>query len=166
MLIPMSEIKISSSFKNTHPSDKKIDACRENFKNSRQQDRKIVLNRNNVLVDGYVAYLVLKENGVKYADITYCDEKKYTKKVKHIPNISLIGIPTTYVFGKHYINGKEYVWRVRDESIADNIKVGDRVRVNTKFGTQTATVTRIEILDNPPVSSPIKTLKSILSSEE
>ena len=60
----LSEIKISEAFANSIPSEEKMNECRNNWNQWNRQDRYIVVNSDNVLIDGYSKYLVLKENNV------------------------------------------------------------------------------------------------------
>lgn len=50
----LSEIKISNAFASTTPKDDKLNACRNYWKENHEQDRDIVVNKNNVLIDGYM----------------------------------------------------------------------------------------------------------------
>ena len=64
MNMKLSDIKISSAFAETVPSEKKMKECRDNWNTFERQDRWIVVDQNGYLIDGYVMFLVLKENGV------------------------------------------------------------------------------------------------------
>lgn len=63
------KIKISDRFKTHPPKDEKLDSRREVFLNHSEDfldlHYPIIVNKNNVLIDGYCTYLVLKEYGVK-----------------------------------------------------------------------------------------------------
>ena len=61
----LSEIKISNAFASTTPREDKVKVCRNYWEENHEQDRDIIVNKNNVLIDGYVQYLVLKENGIE-----------------------------------------------------------------------------------------------------
>lgn len=63
----ISDIKVSDTFANSTPRESKMKECRDFWNKNHKQDRYIVVNYNNVLIDGYVQYLVLKENGVENA---------------------------------------------------------------------------------------------------
>ena len=146
----LSEIKIKGNFLRTPPADYKLNACRDFCRSNGCVDRDIILNKNNVLVDGYVAYLVLKENNISDTEVIY----NYNK-------IDSVPIEKLYVYARHAGNSKEYVWRIKARDYG-NISVGDNILVNTKFGNKVVTVTRIEKLFNPPVAAPIrKVLKCI-----
>ena len=69
----LSDIKISKSFANTVPKEKKMEECRKVWREQHRQDRYIVVNKDNVLVDGYIQYLVLKDAGIE--DIEYRDRQ-------------------------------------------------------------------------------------------
>lgn len=65
----MSDIIIPESFAQTHPRKEKIDACKEHWIKTGRQSKYIVVDKKNILTDGYVMYLVLKELGVDEAKI-------------------------------------------------------------------------------------------------
>ncbi len=60
MKMNLSEIKIPESFENNVPSLYKYEKCCRYYKETGNQDRYIVIDENNVLLDGYIMYLVLK----------------------------------------------------------------------------------------------------------
>ena len=139
----ISDIKIQDDFKISIPSNRKLQKCREYFKKYGTIDREIVVNKNDYLVDGYIGYLVLLENGIEDVEVVSTNQNHVNKKV--------------YVFGCHDGNDKEYVWRMpKKVKVDDNIVVGSKILVHTKFGIKTITVTRIETLYYPPVSMPVK----------
>lgn len=141
MLIDFQDIIISPSFAATPPSESKLKQCRELY-GLGVLDRDIVVNKENILVDGYVLYCVMKENG-------------YTGNVKVEIN-PFYGIPTTYVFGKHPGDDKERVWYINMSYDKIKHKVGQIASVQTRKGNQPITVTRIERLKNPPVQGLIR----------
>ena len=95
----LSDIKISDAFARTHVSERKLQKCRDYFEKFEKADRDIVLSSNNILIDGYIMYLVYKENNIEEVEV----------KVKS----TYRDYPTTYIYGKH-VNGsnKVYVWRI------------------------------------------------------
>lgn len=62
--IKLSEIIITEAFANSHPSDEKVDKYRKEFAKTGKQSKFLVINKYNVLMDGYIQYLILKENGI------------------------------------------------------------------------------------------------------
>lgn len=160
----LSEIKISNAFAVTTPREDKVNACREYWEENHEQDRDIVVNKDNVLVDGYVQYLVLKENSVENADVVKLGCKKmfmsreYKRKRKYV-KLSYKRETTTYIFGMHpKSNMKEYVWRVPIswKGWENDLLPGDRIWVHTKYGIKPIIITRIEWLDKCPVNMDVK----------
>lgn len=148
----MSKIVISDSFAKTVPRKEKMDACRDHWNKYHTQDRDIVLNKHDMLIDGYVQYLVLKENNIKKAVV-----KKPFIITKHKNN------KTTYVFGVHPNDSskKEYVWRVPKTwtYFKKNVRPGDRISCDTVRGAQPVIVTRVKFLSAPPVNIKIRMVK-------
>lgn len=107
-LIDIDSIVIPSKFKQSKPSVKKLNQARLYFNRFKCLDKPISL-FGNKLVDGYIRYLVAKENGLKQ-------------------------IPCILNKGQWYIKGvfdgclKEYVWRV-PEHLEGIVWFGDRVVV-------------------------------------
>ena len=100
----LSDIKISDAFANSIPSGKKMEECRQNWNKWQRQDRYIVVNPGNVLIDGYIQYLVLKENNINEAQVKISDRRKkrwYRKNVEDWTVPHYKNEPTTYVYGKH-----------------------------------------------------------------
>lgn len=141
MYINFQDIIINPMFEATPPSEHKLKKCREEYSKG-VLDRDLVINKNNVLVDGYVLYCVLKENGY-VGDI----------KVEINP---FYDISTTYVFGKHPGDDKERVWYINMSYSKVKDKVGQIATVQTRKGNQPITVTRIERLKNPPIQGIIR----------
>ena len=159
----LSDIKISEAFENSIPSEKKMNICRNNWKQWHRQDRYIVINPDNVLIDGYIMYLVLKENNVEEVEVKISTRRKkrwYRKNVKdwNIPHYR--NQTTTYVYGVHpnSKDTKTYMWRVPNSWInwADNIQIGDTIICSTKNGYAPVVVNKIEILDKCPINIPVK----------
>ena len=149
--IKLSDVKISNIFKNSPPNEWKMNRIRHNYIKYGVQDKPIVLNEDGFLIDGYARYLILKEFGEEYAK---CIHKNTIKK---IPNYK--EIPTYYIYGLHSGCDKEFVWRIprtRIDEFVGKVIPGDTVLVGTKNGTKSITVTKIELLDKPPIDKCIK----------
>ncbi len=146
MKIDINKIVISESFFNSKPSDIKVKKYREDYYLTHKQKKPIVLNEDYVLIDGYIQYLILKENGVMNA---YC--KIYSNYKNSL---------TTYVYGTHKYLNCERVWRVPPfkEKEFSNLQVGESVWCKTKYGIAPVTITKIEKLNKPPVDFDIKTV--------
>ena len=159
----LSDIKISEEFASSIPSEEKLNECRNNWNQWNYQDRYIVINSDNVLIDGYIQYLVLKENNVEEAEIKISTRRKkrwYRKNVEDwsIPHYK--NETTTYVYGVHLNskNTKTYMWRVPESwtNWVNNVQIGDTVMCATKFGYAPVIVNKIEILDKCPIDIPVK----------
>lgn len=163
----LSDIKISSAFLNSTPSENKMKECRDNWNKWHRQDRYLVVDNNNYLQDGYVMYLVLKENGIEEAEIKigFGKRKQWRRR-----NINGWKSPkyreqaTTYIYGVHLKGSdqKERVWRVPNswKDFAENVQVGDTISCNTIYGKAPIVVTRVETLDKCPVEFAVKKVAS------
>jgi hypothetical protein len=161
----LEDIKIKDSFTNTIPSERKMEKCRDNWRSYGTQDRYIVINKDNELIDGYIMYLVLKEFGVKDAQVMFYsrkDWKLHSVKGKTIPAYRTES--TTYIYGVHPNSPCEniYVWRIPKnwDWMMQHIEVGDKVYCQTKFGISPVVVTKIEISNKPPREGVIKRVAS------
>lgn len=167
--IKLSDIVISDAFLNSHPSENKIEKYRKNYTKYKCQSRYIVLDKNNTLLDGYIQYLILKENNVE--DVKFIRRRIGVKEQRDIPNSGYRNTFTVYVYGTHLNSNceKEFVWRVPNnwDVFVGNIKVGDTIYCNTKFGVAPVVISKIEILDKCPISLSVKKVasKTILHGE-
>ena len=169
----INDIIIKESFLQSTPRAQKMKVCRDYWNEHQSQDRYIVVDRNKVLVDGYVQYLVLKENGIEEAEIRIGKAKKL-KRWKRKNRKDSWGEPeyreisTTYIVGKHpNSSDKEYMWRVPNNWIwvSENLQVGDVVFCRTRFhNAAPVVVTKVMVLDKCPVDYPVSKMcyKTIL----
>lgn len=164
--VKISDIRIKGSFENSVPNDYKLVQCREYWSQHGLYLHDIVVNDKDYLVNGYIQYLILKENNIEDVVVKDFDKKIHRrtrsnvrkrdkKKVK-----SYRDIETLYVFGVHIGRGtKERVWRVPNKfqkEWEDILNVGDIVMVKTKRGKVPIRITRIEKLSECPVDIPVK----------
>lgn len=168
--IKLSNIIIKDSFANSIPSKDKIDECRRYYKLHNAQDRYIVIDHNNVLIDGYIQYLVLKENNVEGAKIRVSNKKKreyarinIERKIEKSTRKSYRERETAYVYGIH-LNSQdttERVWRAPNSwwiGWVNNLHIGDILLVHTKYGVAPIRVTKFDISNKCPVDVPVKTV--------
>lgn len=162
MKMNLSEIKIPESFESSVPSLYKYEKCCRYYKETGNQDRYIVVDEKNVLVDGYIMYLVLKSHNVESCDakrITlrkhkYTDRqrKRYGRLVPPEKVLTYKEKPTVYIYGKHPngIIDKEYVWRLpkSKENMYGVLLPGDLIYCSTKNGIAPVIITRIEKRDS------------------
>lgn len=160
----LSDIRIKKSFENKTPNDYKVAQCREYWNQHHLYNHDIVVKNNGYLVNGYIQYLVLKENGVEDVTVRDFDKKLWNRK----PNVrknsgqkakSYRDRETLYIFGIHPRGTKERVWRVPNKfqkEWEDILNIGDFVLVKTKRGNAPIRITRIERLSECPVEIPVK----------
>ena len=147
----LADIIISEAFRERPPAESKMDVCREYFREYGKLDRSIVVSHEGVLIDGYIGYLVLLENGVKEYDVQTSEISLY-RESKDYHNTS-----TTYVYGQHGNKKGEYVWRVTPKTkFSEHLAVGGRAMVDTKQGFKVITITNIKTLNEPPVKGAVK----------
>jgi hypothetical protein len=160
--IKLSDIRISESFLNSKPSERKIAECRDNWLSYGKQDRWVVVNHDNILVDGYIMYLVLKEQGIEDAQYKVLEQKHKRWSRKRVEDFvpKYRNTMTTYVYGKHpnTESGRIYVWRVPEswKNFSDKVQIGDKIYCKTKFGISPVIVSDIKVLDKCPVDIPVK----------
>ena len=75
----LDEIYIAEEFTNTTPNSKKVEEYRNYYNRNGVQAKPIIVNRKGILIDGYIQYLILKENGEEDAVVI---QKKYIAKNK------------------------------------------------------------------------------------
>lgn len=160
----LSDIYVTSAFTESTPTESKMQECRENWNKWKRQDRYLIVTPgNNVLIDGYIMYLVLKENGIEEAEVKISTRRKkrwVRKNIEDWKQPHYRTEPTTYIYGKHIhgFGNKEYVWRIPKSWtwMQENIQVGDTVLCAAKRGVSLVQVTRIEVLDVCPVDMVVK----------
>lgn len=157
MKMKLSDIIITKSFKASTPKESKVRKYRDYWNANEKQLKYIVVDHNNILRDGYIQYLVLKENGVNEAVV----KRKYHRNKSDKPIILNYNknTETTYVYGKHPNSecDKEYIWRIPSSQESKLIvDVGDTVLCQTKFGLSPVVVSRVEVLDKCPVEHKVK----------
>lgn len=133
----LDEIKIPEIYLKTSPKQWKLDACREFFGKFGHIDRRIVVDKNGVLRDGYVGYLVLKENGIADCDVVVNSQRQIKRPDKY------------YLFAVHEGSPKEYVWRIPKRLLGGS-RIGRFALVNTRNGRQWVRVEHIAQLAKRP----------------
>lgn len=170
MNMRLSEIKISADFESSIPNTYKYNKCENYYNKTGNQDRYIVVDEKNVLVDGYIMYLVLKNHDVEYGNVkrltlrkhTYTDKqrKKYGRLISHKHVVTYKEKPTAYVYGKHpnSKDNKEYVWRLPQAwgYMSLMLQKGDVIYCGTRFGVAPVVVTKVELKSNFDTSLCIK----------
>ena len=137
----LENIKIRDSYANSIPTEYKMNVCRQYWNKTHKQDRYIVVDHNNYLLDGYIQYLVLKENNINVAEVKISNKKRkrwsrknrQTKK-QRLNKVNYRECNTTYIYGVHPNSNstKERVWRVPNSwwnGWAENLNIGDMLLV-------------------------------------
>ena len=144
----LSDIKINKAFANSIPKENKMAECRDNWRKYHKQDRYVVINRDNFLIDGYIQYLILKENNIEEAVVKISNKPNYKNRT------------TTYIYGIHQNQKekKQYIWRVPRlwKGWERDLLPGDKILVHTKYGIRPIIITKIQWLDKCPVDFSVK----------
>ena len=157
----LDKIHIPQAFAETTPNTDKVEKYREYYRRNGVQAKPIVTNRKNMLIDGYIQYLILKENNEE-TGVVIQKSKLFSKKLhkEYYTEPTYRNTRTTYIYGVHTKgnSSKERVWRVSAswENWADDIKTGDLILCETSNGNRQVRVTKIETLDKCPVDIPVK----------
>lgn len=169
----LDDIKINKAFAESIPSEHKMNECRKIWDDFHRQDRFIVVNNAGFLIDGYVQYLILKEKGIKEAQIKISNKRRKCWKRKDTNKWiapKYRNQKTTYVYGIHPSDEKkkEYVWRVPNswKNWEEGLLPGDEVYVNCKFGKTKIIITKIEYLKKCPVDFVVKKVCRKTNMEE
>jgi hypothetical protein len=150
----LKDIVIADDFKTTQPAKWKMAQCRKHYETTHQLDRDIILNEDNVLIDGYVAYLVAQENGIEDVDVVY-------GLIDHNAN------NIAYIYAQHRTNGKKYIWRVTNRTVnIKGLKAGAVAIVDTKYGPRKVIVSKVKWRRKRPKPYSFRRVLEILSNED
>lgn len=159
--VKLSSIKIPKSYAVTTPSEKKVRTKRKKYRKGKL--RAITINTDRFLINGYINYLILKENNVEDAEVNIVDIKKNDNS--NVPE-SYRNTNTTYIYGKHPNNKSEkiYIWRIPNKEnwrkFSETILPDDLIFCKTKFGCSPVIVQAIQTVDKCPVEFPVKKVLS------
>ena len=140
--IDLDKIIITKNFLKHNPSEEKMEECRNIWNTFGIQDRYIVINKNKELIDGYVQYLVLKENNVaKDIEVRVSQNKNENLRRKNLNYLFDDGV---FVFGYHPKDErkKEYCWKVPENRVewAKSLEFGDKIFCETKYSERTPVI--------------------------
>ena len=159
--VKLSSIKIPKSYAATIPSEKKVTTKMKKYRKGKLRD--ITINTDGFLINGYINYLILKENNVKDVDVNIVDIKKNDNS--NVPE-SYRNTRTTYIYGKHPNDKSEkiYTWRIPNaeswKEFSEMILPDDLIFCKTKFGCSPVIVQAIQTVDKCPVEFPVKKVLS------
>lgn len=159
--VKLSSIKIPKSYAVTTPSEKKVRTKRKKYRKGKL--KAITINTDGFLINGYINYLILKENNVEDAEVNIVDIKKNDNS--NVPE-SYRNTRTTYIYGKHPNNKSEkiYTWRIPNaeswRKFSEMVLPDDLIFCKTKFGCSPVIVQAIQTVDKCPVEFPVKKVLS------
>ena len=167
--VKLSSIKIPKSYEATIPSEKKVKTKKKKYRKGKLQD--ITINTDGFLINGYINYLILKENNVEDAEVNIVDIKKNDNS--NVPE-SYRNTNTTYIYGKHPNDKSEkiYTWRIPNKEnwrkFSETVLPDDLIFCKTKFGCSPVIVQAIQTVDKCPVEFPVKKVlsKKIIRNEK
>lgn len=164
--INLEDIKIKETYAANIPKTYKMEECRNYWNEYHCQDRYIVINTKNILIDGYIQYLVLKENGIQEAEVKISNHKRkqWRRKRNDLKKRIEKNDITTYIYGVHpgEKSLKERVWRVPRSWIGweNDLLPGDTIAVHSERGVVPIIITKIRWSNQPPIDIPIKKVVS------
>lgn len=112
----ISDIIIPDEFMDTTPKKSKVERIREYFNVYNTIDEPVTISSSNILMDGYIRYLIAKEHNMQLIPCVISDKNFKSK------------IPVKYIVGK-FDNGSKYIWKIRNKL---DVNVGDKVLVANK----------------------------------
>ena len=121
--VNIDDIKIYPCFASSTPRAKKVERKEWQYSQSGMSEFDIVLDRNNYLIDGYIGYLIAKENGLTHIPVRYGR--------RHI------------IKAVHETGGKVYAWELPG-ILTNRVSVGDKVVVETSRGRRKVKVVAVE----------------------
>lgn len=138
--VKLNNIKISKSFAITQPNPNKISKAITYYRDNKCFDKPIVVNQDNILVDGYTRYLAASKMGLRKIKVT----RVYTIE---------------YIYGRHCDSEKTYVWKnIMNFPIAR----GNFVLVEARDKTDIVKVTNVRHLAKPPRREYIKNVLGVV----
>ena len=123
----ISDIIIPDEFTKTTPKNSKVERIREYFNVYNTIDEPVTISSSNILMDGYIRYLIAKEHNMQLIPCVISDKNFKSK------------IPVKYIVGK-FDNGSEYIWKIRNKL---DVNVGDKVLVANKNGSAVVSVVKV-----------------------
>ena len=137
----LKDIIITEDYSSTTPAAMKLDRVRAYYKEHVELPASIVINEENVLIDGYCTYLVAVELGAEVVPV----------KVGYVELIE----------ASHRAGAKNFIWRV-PVYLMGQIKAGDKCIVRTTRGARRVRVERVLRQQYPTQQPPLKTVLKLL----
>ena len=160
--VRLSSIKIPASYAATTPSIEKMEKQRKKYE-AGKLDKRMVINTDGFLIDGYIKYIILKENNVEKTKVKIVKVRKGGNS--NTPE-SYRKTMTTYIYGKHPNDKLEkiYTWRIPNteswRKFSETVLPDDLIFCKTKFGCSPVIVQAVQTVDKCPVEFPVKKVMS------
>lgn len=137
---PLKDIIISDDYKEHQPKQKKLDSKQAYYEQFGELPADIIINNDNVLIDGYTTYLKALEYGIESIDIS----RGYIEVIE----------------AKHRAAGDIYLWRV-PAKLTGKLEIGRKCLVRTSKGVRRVRIVSI-MQQQYPQQEPY--MKSVLSA--
>lgn len=137
----LKDIIISDDFSSTTPAAIKLDKVRKYVASYGELPASIVINNDNVLIDGYCTYLVALEMGADKLPV----KRGYVELIE----------------ANHHAGQQCFIWRV-PERLFGQIKAGDKCIVRTARGARRVRVERVLQQQYPTQQPPLKNVLKLL----
>ena len=129
---PLKDIIITDEFRNAIPGTDKLARREKAYTRSGELPKDIVINDSNILIDGYITYLLALKHEITALDVY----RGYVEVIE----------------ARHKPGNRSYMWRL-PLSLCGTVSKGDKVIVRTSAGVRRATVENV-IRQQYPIQQP------------
>ncbi|MGN0263925.1 MAG: DUF5839 family protein [Oliverpabstia sp.] len=141
---PLKDIIISEDFKNTAPAEWKLQRKIEHYNETLELPEDIVINDENVLIDGYTTYLVAVRYGITHVPV----KRGYVELIE----------------ARHRAGQRAYFWRVPTRLIG-KARQGDKCIVRTINGDKWVRVANVFRIQYPVQEVQLKNVKAVIQKK-
>lgn len=151
--VKISDIIVPTYLKRTKPSNKKISHIKEYYEKNGKFDEPVVVNVNNILLDGYARYLTA-------AVVLDLEEVECIVQSDTISDaLTDNNAPMTYITGA-FKTGTEFTWKLSKNI---DVQIGDKVLVNNRKGIAVVKVTSVFTSNDPKMLLHKRVIKKVKS---
>lgn len=138
---PLKDIIISEDFKNTAPAEWKLQRKLDRYEETLELPEDIVINDENVLIDGYTTYLIAARYGFTHVPV----KRGYVELIE----------------ARHRAGQRAYFWRVPMRLIG-KAHQGDKCIVRTMNGDKWVRVANVYRIQYPVQEVQLKNVKAVV----
>ncbi|MDD6571942.1 MAG: DUF5839 family protein [Thermoflexaceae bacterium] len=138
---PLKDIIISEDFKNTEPAAWKLQRKIDYYEETRELPEDIVINDENVLIDGYTTYLLAARYRLTHVPV----KRGYVELIE----------------ARHRAGQKSYFWRVPTRLLG-KARQGDKCIVRTMSGDKWVRVANVHRIQYPVQEVQLKNVKAVI----